>query len=262
MNLNRTLVRLPCDNVDKGLRIDDRGSVNVARAKAQHAAYCEELKRLGYTIDLVLPADNAYPDSLFVEDPAVIVEQSLVMTRLRRRERQGEEAVMEKVLRPYYRDVFRIEDPGFVEGGDVLVTDNRLYIGLSKRTNFEGAEQLARIARDRHNYHSVFIEIPDDHLHLKGEMSYHRSDGGLIVVSERLAKDFRGSPERLLVVPCDDPMQRFGANCISKEKRVLIHGGCTEARRVLEQEGFDVREVLLDEYDKIDGAMTCMSKFF
>lgn len=259
---NRVLVRLPANTLDQGLRIDDRGDVDVPRAKAQHAAYCEELKLLGYSIDVTLPPDDRYPDSVFVEDPALIVEDTLIVTRLKRLERRGEELAMEAALKPFYGNAEYILDPGFVEGGDVLVTDGYLYIGISNRTDWNGAEQLARIVHNNHEYDSVFISIPDDHLHLKGEVSYHRVNGGIITVSERLAPDFKGAKEKLVVIPVREPKQRFGANCISKGNNILIHGGCVAARKILEAKGFSVREVLLDEYDKIDGAMTCMSKFF
>ena len=259
---NRILVRLPANTVDQGLRIDDRGAVDVCRAKDQHAAYCEELKRLGYSVDVTLPPDDRYPDSVFVEDPALIVEDTLIITRLKRLERRGEELAMEAVLKPFYGNAEYILDPGFVEGGDVLVTDGYLYIGISNRTDWHGAEQLARIAHNNHGYRSVFITIPDSHLHLKGEVSYHRVDRGIITVSERLAPDFRGAKEKLVVIPVREAKQRFGANCISNGRKILIHGGCMEARKILEADGFSVQEVPLDEYDKIDGAMTCMSKFF
>ena len=264
---NRVLVRLPANSVNQGLRINDRGAVDVERAKSQHADYCEELKKLGYSIDLVLPPDDRYPDSVFVEDPALIVGNTLVVTRLRRPERQGEEILMEETLSPHHRQVLRIMDPGFVEGGDVLVTNGFLYIGLSNRTNADGALQLGRIAWEQHRYRSAFIEIPDNHLHLKGELSYH-PDSNMVTVSERLMPGFSkaqrsmGAQEKLVVIPAGDSAQRFGANCISHGQKMLIHGGCVEARRILEAEGFEVCEVLLDEYDKIDGAMTCMSKFF
>ena len=255
------LVCLPSNTVDRGLRMEELGKVDIARARKQHRTYCQALKSLGYTL-IALPPDDRYPDSVFVEDPAVIIGKTLIRTRLRCKERQGEEALLEKTLAPMFSDVHCIEEPGFVEGGDVLVTHDRLYVGLSKRTNAEGVEQLARIAKDR-GYSTIGFKIPEDALHLKGGVTYHSNLGpnrkNTITVSEELASYFDDSGCRLVVIPKEE---RFGANCITGGSTAFIHAGRPKTKRTLQELGLEVFELPMSEFEKIDGAITCLSKLF
>jgi len=255
-------VCLPVDTVDRGLRLEDLGEVDVAKAKKQHRRYCFALEHLGYTL-VQIPPDNRYPDSVFVENPAVIIQDTLIITRLRREERQGEEIRLEQALAPLFPHVLHIEEPGFIEGGDVLVTDDRLYIGLSGRTNAEGAEQLARIARDLFGLTIDIFEIPKHFLHLKGGISYHKgthaSKKAIITVSEEIMSHFSNSGYELLVIPAEE---RFGANCISVDRKIFIHGGRDRTKRLLKERGFQVWDLWMSEFEKIDGALTCLSKLF
>ena len=256
------LVCAPANTLAQALRMKDRGVVDVVTAQEQHRVYLQALARLGFTL-IQMPHDDQFPDSVFVEDPAVAVRDTLIITRLRREERIGEEVRLQQVLTPFFSHIAHIEAPGFVEGGDVLVTDNRLYIGLSGRTNEAGAEQLAKIARDAHCYHTDIFEIPKSFLHLKGEVTYHRGSGqhpqNMITVSEEIRDRFVNSGCKLLVTPAEE---RFGANCISGDGQIFIHKGRSGTRRILEQAGFHVSEIPMSEFEKIDGALTCMSKLF
>ncbi len=249
------LVCLPSNTVDQGLRMKDRGRVDIPKLRAQHAAYCRALQELGFEL-ATLPADDHYPDSVFVEDPAIIVKDTLVISRLRKQERSGEESRLEQLLGPKFPKMFRIADPGFVEGGDVLVTDNKLFIGLSTRTNMEGAEQLARIAHDTQKFRSYIFRIPESYLHLKGEVTFHRN---FLTASEEIARHFLVAGQPLIVTPADE---RFGANCISWDKKIFIHSGKTKTKRILESRGLEAKELEMSEFEKIDGALTCLSKLF
>lgn len=261
MRNEKVLVRMPGKTINRGLRIKDRGEVDVATAVRQHSDFCMALCEIGLDLAVWLPANDAFPDSVFVEDPAVIIEETLIIARLARAERQGEETEVESALRPYFEDIVHIEPPGLVEGGDVLVTDGHLYVGLSGRTNLAGAEQLARFARDKYRYHASLIELPDDHLHLKGEVTYH-PDSKTIVVAERLAPEFRNDRHRLIDIPLKSDAERFGANCISRRTSFIVDARCGAARTILAGHGFSIRPVDLDQFDRVDGAMTCLSKIF
>jgi len=256
------LVCLPVDTVDRGLRLEDLGEVDVASAKKQHRRYCFALEHLGYTL-VQIPPDNRYPDSVFVEDPAVIIQDTLIITRLRRKERQGEEIRLEHTLAPFFPRVLHIEEPGFIEGGDVLITDKRIYVGISGRTNAEGVEQLAKIARDRCGLPTSIIEIPKNWLHLKGEVTFHRNPGksenGLITVSEEIASHFADSGYELVVTPREE---RFGGNSISGDGEIFVHGGRAQSKKLLRDAGFRIHELWMSEFEKIDGALSCLSKLF
>lgn len=258
------LVCLPADTLDRALRMEDSGNVDIAKAKEQHRMYCRALESLGFNL-LQMSKDDQYPDSVFVEDPSVIIQDILTITRLRRKERRGEEKGLEDILTPFFSDIFRIEEPGFIEGGDVLVTDDRLYIGLSARTNIEGAEQLAKIALDRCGILTDIFEIPQHFLHLKGGVSFHGYGAGgisstnIITVTEEIAHHFVDSSCHVVVVPSEE---RFGANCISANGQVLIHAERVKTRAILEKIGFSVLELQMSEFEKIDGALSCLSKLF
>lgn len=261
MNLQKyALVCAPADTVDRGLRQEDLGEVDVVKAKEQHRRYRQALEHFGYTLIEMSP-DSRYPDSVFVEDPAVIIRDKLVIARLRRAERRGEETRVAQALEPFFSRVRHIEAPGFLEGGDVLIANDELYIGLSSRTNAEGADQLARIARDCFGYHATIFEIPDHFLHLKGGVTYHerKSGKGIVTVCEEIAHHFFSSGYELVVTPADE---RFGANCIAEGERILVHAERLQTKKRLEKAGFSAQELSLSEFEKIDGAMTCLSKIF
>ena len=246
------LVCSPAGSIVRALRMQDLGQVDVSKLEAQHAAYVSALSLFGSVI-IAMQKQEAYPDSTFVEDPAVnIGNRILVYARLANHARQGEEALMESM------PIAHIKQPGFVEGGDVLVTDGTLYIGLSKRTNANGADQLARIAYDRLRWKSKMIPIPASYLHLKGEVTYHPS-GNFVTVSEEIAEHFEGSGHHIIVTPAEE---RFAANCISHDTAILIHKGSTKTANILKRKGLNPIPLDLSEFAKIDGAMTCLSKFF
>ena len=254
------LVCDPAVSVQRGLRMRDLGLVDPALAKEQHRLYCRALERFGYTL-LRLPADERFPDSVFVEDPAIIIRDLLVIARLRCLERQGEEVIVEAALRPFFSRIVRIEPPGFIEGGDVLIGEGRIAIGLSGRTNEAGADQLVRFARDVFRYEATIFRIPRHFLHLKGGVTYHRRRGerALLTVTEEIADAFARWECDVLVTPSDE---RFAANCISRGKKILFHAGRPRTKHLLERAGYTVVELSFSEFEKIDGAMTCLSKLF
>lgn len=241
------------------------GDVNVPRLLAQHAEYCRSLQEFGYTL-FMLPPNEQFPDSTFVEDGAIVLRNldprhaKFVRTKLANPARQGEEDAIEDALEPFFfpDSMFEVFD-GTIEGGDVLVAGDELYIGLSKRTSVKGARDLEDIANVC-GMNVTMFPIPSSYLHLKGEATFHPEglDGEpVITVSEEIALHFAHSRYPLISTPKDE---RFGGNCISDGKRILIHKGSYKTKSILAAEGYDVIELDLSEFAKIDGAMTCLSK--
>ena len=142
----------------------------------------------------------------------------------------------------------------------MLVTDDTLYIGLSKRTDIVGINQLSRIAEPL-GYNTKTIILPDDRLHLKGEVTYH-PDTNTITTTPRLAPEFKNAQQRIIEIPVDDGLGRFGANCISKGNKIITTSECPMAEKILSGYGYEVFPVDLSEFNKIDGAMSCLAKFF
>lgn len=280
--IKRAVVVEPADTVDQGLSMEGgaRGIVDVPRFKKQWDLYCRKLELLGRTL-IILPAQKKFPDSVCPEDPAVILQQGakrlLVVTRLAHLRRQGEEALLERALTPYFSDEFsrivHIEKPALIEGGDVLTLEKlkKLYVGITEktsgRTNGYGAEQLARIARDMFQYETEFIEdMPEKWLHLKGGVTYHDGWSGqrpIITVAEPIAKHFEKSGCQLSVIPEEEHDTCYGANGVSEGRQILIHEGATRMRFNLERLDFGkIHELDLSEPWKKDTAMSCLSKEF
>lgn len=256
------LVRIPAKTIDQGLRLKDIGTPDVKKAIRQHQKYCETLALFGYTL-IVLPPDTQYPDSVFVEDPAIILKRMLIKGQMRKLERRGEEDAVYNALALYFRHHLAITD-GFLEGGDVLITPHCLYVGISSRTNYDGAEQLAQIAKKYYALETKFIELPKHFLHLKGQVSFHRGEhtqypGGLLMVHEELVNDFCDSAYHVIVTPHNE---RFGANAISDANQIMIHAGRPCTKKLLEKAGFRVTPLAMSEFEKIDGALSCLSKLF
>ncbi len=253
------LVCKPAKTIGKGLRLKDTGDPDFEKTKLQHSDYMNALKNFGYEL-ITMPPCKEFPDSVFVEDPAIIISDTLIITRLRSPKRSGEEAKVLNALLPYFNKIFQVPFPGFIEGGDVLIANQKIYIGLSGRTDQNGADGLAKIARDHSRFSHIDIkifEIPKNWLHLKGGVSYHKNN--VITASENIARHFESSGSRLIVTPGDE---RFGANCISEGTSMLVHKDRKKTKAIIEKAGFTTKEIDLSEYDKIDGAMTCLSKLF
>src|SRR6185295_19353227 len=147
MAFTRAIVRPPASNFADGLTSCDEGPPDVGLALDQHLAYCRALEECDLEVT-VLPADPAFPDSTFVEDTAIVTAQRAIGTRPGAPSRAGEVNSVIAALRRHFQDVARIFAPGTVDGGDVCEADGHFLIGVSSRTNEQGARQLARILGD------------------------------------------------------------------------------------------------------------------
>src|SRR4030042_2633048 len=144
--INHAITRLPGENFSEGLTTANLGRPSYPVILQQHHAYRQALLSLGLDL-IVLPAEPAYPDAYFVEDPAIITPKIAVITRSGALSRRGEETTLEPFLE-YYRPLHHIQPPGTLDGGDVLMVGEHFFIGLSERTNEAGAAQLAPFLAD------------------------------------------------------------------------------------------------------------------
>jgi len=142
----KAIVRPPGANFAEALTTVKQGAPNYPRALKQHAAYCEALEHCGLTLTL-LEADERYPDSTFVEDTAVLTKQGAMLTRPGAASRIGEVESIAEVLSKFYMELSSIHEPGTLDGGDICEAElegrNHFFIGISERTNQNGAQQLA-----------------------------------------------------------------------------------------------------------------------
>ncbi|MGH3144452.1 MAG: arginine deiminase family protein, partial [Rubrobacter sp.] len=140
----RAIVRSVPETISAGLTTAELGTPDAEQAREQHRRYIAALEECGLEVT-VLDADERYPDSVFIEDTAVVTDRCVIVTNPGATERRDEVHEVEKALAGLYGDVERITPPGTLDGGDVLQVGDHFFIGLTQRTNREGAGQLAAI---------------------------------------------------------------------------------------------------------------------
>jgi len=231
----------------------DRQPIDVARAIAQHAAYAGCLEELGAHV-LSLPADARFPDGVFVEDPALVLDEIAIMTRLGAQSRRGEgESIAEALER--FRPIRWIEAPATLEGGDVMRAGKTLYVGLSRRTNPEGIRQLRDLAAP---FGYAVIPVPvRGCLHLKSACCYL---GDQRILANRSWLDASALDAfRILDVPQEEPRS---ANVLQVGNTLVLPDAFPKTQELLEGSGFTVRTVSVSELAKAEGGVTCTSILF
>src|SRR5215212_3182859 len=230
-----------------------REPIDAEAAARQHRGYCDALRACGASV-VTLPPAEGLPDSVFVEDTAIVLEEVAVLTRPGARSRRGEVSLIDgEVAR--LRPVLRIEPPATLEGGDVLRLGRRLYVGLSPRTNAEGIAGLRRLAAP-HGYEVVAVE-PRGCLHLKTGCSALDEETVLVNPDWVDAAVFRG--REVVAVDASEP---WAANVLSVGGRVCVGAAFPRTAEMLAARGYDVRAVEVSEFAKAEGALTCMSLLF
>lgn len=227
-----------------------RQEIDLHLAFRQHEAYCRALRQLGVEVE-ILPPEEAFPDSVFIEDNAVILDELAVVTSMGAPSRQGEPALLLPVLARYRRFV-TIAPPATVEGGDVLRMGKTLYVGVSTRTNREGVEALRAIVEPL-GYQVTPVGIRAC-LHLKTACT-SLDDETVLVNPAWIDSDALGA-FRLLHVPAEEP---FGANVLRLPGGVLVQTASPLTRDVIESRGFATTCVDLGEFAKADAGLTCLS---
>jgi dimethylargininase len=230
-----------------------RVPIDLAKAADQHRRYEECLEELGARV-ISLPAEPDLPDSVFVEDPAVVVDEIAVIARTAAESRRGEAESLAAALSAF-RPLRRIEAPGTVEGGDVIRVGRTLFVGLSHRTNEQGVRQLARILQP-FGYDVKGVPVRGC-LHLKSACC---SPGDSTMLLNRVWVDggaFEGF--RLLDVATDEP---WAANILPLNGTVLCSSAFPATRAMLERAGYRTRTLDISELAKAEGALTCSSLIF
>lgn len=230
-----------------------RAPIDVERATAQHEAYRHALESLGCRV-VALPAQVHMPDAVFVEDVALVLPEVAVMTRPGAASRRGEGASVAAALQAW-RSLLRIDAPGTLDGGDVLVVGGTVYVGHGARSNGDGIAQLRALLAGL-GYQVVAV-LTRDCLHLKSAVT-QVADGVLLVQPAWVDTGFFAG-YRVVEV---DPEEEHAANALRIGGSV-IHPACfPRTRRRLEDAGIDVVPVDISELQKAEGAVTCCSLVF
>ena len=258
MRFNNAILRLPGSNFSAGLTTSaSKSAPDLGKALAQHAAYCSALKECGLDLT-VMDANLQYPDGTFVEDTFVIAERVAIATRPGAKTRTGEVASVAAALRRYRPQWEQIEAPGTVDGGDICQADEHFFIGLSARTNEDGAAQLAAILA-RHRYTSSTVDIRGHAtlLHLKSGIAY-LGERRFLVMHGFPAIDAMADADRIEVAQAE----AYAANCVRVNDQVLIAAGFPGVAAALKKNGISVRALEMSEFAKMDGGLSCLSLRF
>jgi dimethylargininase len=248
------IVRLPGENFADGLTREDLGAPSLPRALEQHAAYCQALRDCGLTLT-TLPADPSHPDGTFVEDTAVLLPEGAILTRPGADSRQGEVAAIADAVHAHYPKPARIESPGTMDGGDICEAGQHVFIGLSHRTNEEGAAQLARWLT-KQGYSSSMVDVRGvaSILHLKSGMSW-LGEGRLLVIDELAAHPAFAGFE----IVRTEADEAYAANAVRVNDFVLLADGFPRLQSRLEALGYCCLPLAMSEYAKMDGGLSCLS---
>lgn len=256
MKFNTAIVRIPCRNMVNGLTSANLGFPNYQTALKQHKNYIKALKACGLTV-YNMPPDENYPDSCFIEDTAIVDEKIAIIVNPSEPTRKGEEILVREKLLKFYdpEKIVTIQSPGTLDGGDVMRVEDTYYIGISKRTNQEGALQL-KIYLESHGYTTHFV--PFSHcLHLKSEVNYIGSDT-LLISSKFLNNSlFKG----YICISVDDN-EVYAANSLCINKKIITPKGFPKTKQLLIDYGFSLIELEMSEFQKLDGGLSCLSLRF
>jgi dimethylargininase len=249
------IVRIPGRNFAEGVTTAQLGVPRFELVLAQHARYCEALRSCGLRVT-TLEADLDHPDSTFVEDTAVVTPRGAMLTRPGVRSREGEVAAMRPILRRFFPTLNEIGAPGTLDGGDICEAGNHFFLGVSQRTNEEGARQLgAHLAGEGYTSEVVDVRGIQSILHFKSGVSYVGEN--TLVVIEEMAGMFSGY-ERIVVAR----EENYAANCVRVNDRVLVAAGYPRLVEELRERGFFPLELDTSEFQKMDGGLSCLSLRF
>ena len=227
-----------------------REPIDVARAASQHAGYEAALRSLGAEV-VRIPAEPELPDAVFVEDAAIVLDELAIMARPGAESRRPEVPSVAAVLERYRR-LGRLQPPATLDGGDVLVVGNRIYVGRSSRTNSEGVSALCHLATPL-GYGVRAVEVRGA-LHLKSAVTAIGA-GRVLLNPQWVNRDeFRDFDVCLI-----DPAEPGAANALAIGDRVIYPTHYPRTAAVLEGMGLRVIAVDVDELAKAEGGVTCCS---
>ena len=249
----KAIVRKPAYTFANGITTSNLGKPDINLALKQHEAYCEALIKCGLEL-IILDADPNFPDSCFVEDTAVVTKDFGIITRPGDKRRLGEELEIKKVLEPLLKLHF-IEEPGTLDGGDIMQADKHFYIGLSNRTNLSGSKQLKEIL-DKYNYEVSAIPMCNI-LHLKTGINYLGENNVLIQKRFYYLADFENY-NKIIIEKDED----YAANCLRVNDYILIPKGFPTTKANIEKLGYNIIELDMSEFQKMDGGLSCLSLRF
>ena len=244
-------VRRPSNNFSRALsEHPDASSIDIPKARQQHADYCEALATVGLTVEILEPLDY-FPDSVFIEDNAVILEDQAILCSMIESSRQGEISALADTLESRL-PVHRLQPPVFIDGGDILQTQDTVFVGQSKRTNKEAVKALQSLTSKQ----VVPVQVKQG-LHLKTSVSFLGNN--LLVINPPHVET---EPFRDFDWIEVDKKEAYAANCLAVNEKILLPAGFSKLEQRLQKRGFSTIPVDMSEFQKADGGVTCLSLIF
>lgn len=254
MNFHRAIVREVSEDFAAGLTTADLGPPDVALARDQHGAYVEALRGCGLEVT-VLPALEGLPDATFIEDAAVLLPHSAVLTRPGAPSRAAEVEALAPALAGLFPSVRAIEAPATLDGGDVCDAGRLHLIGVSNRTSEAGAFQLARLLESEGRPSAVVdIRGIPGVLHLKSGIAWI-GDDRLVAVEALAAHPALAGFEIVPVAAGED----YAANCVRIRETILVAAGYPRLEESLSAHGYPMIALDVSEFRRMDGGLSCLS---
>lgn len=251
---SKAIVRTPCKAMLKGLTDAEMGLPDYDLACEQHHGYIAALKECGLQVT-VLPALENYPDSCFVEDVALITSKCAIITLPGAPSRRGEITHIINAVEQFYPSLEYIKLPGTIEAGDIMMVGDHFYIGLSARTNVQGAEQFINIL-GKYNLTGSMVKM-SELLHLKTGVSY-LEDNNLLTFGELHTHHSFNQFNRIEI----SKEENYAANSVWINGTILVPKGFPVALKAIQQLGYPTIELSMSEFQKLDGGLSCLSLRF
>jgi len=250
-DFNSAIVRRPGRSVVDGLRASVGPAPVFATVVSEHQCYVTALRAAGVNVTILDPLEQ-FPDSIFVEDPALVFSRAAVLLRPGAPSRRGEVQELAAALTARFPEVLQLRE-GFADGGDMLVTPGRVLIGLSARTNEAGAANLQALLNSI-GLESEVVHVPRGTLHLKSDCSL--IDEETVLATQELAQSGVLAGFQILEVPQEE---RSAANALRVNDVLFLTAGCPRTAEMLARHGSNVVPLPVSEIARIDAGLSCMS---
>ncbi|UCG36846.1 MAG: N(G),N(G)-dimethylarginine dimethylaminohydrolase [Candidatus Bathyarchaeota archaeon] len=224
--------------------------IDVALARKQHKRYCDAIRELGLELIWIQRADNL-PDSCFVEDTAVVIGEKAVICNMKVKSRAEEVTKVANAMKGL-RDTHFIKPPATIDGGDVLTIENKVFVGITSRTNMYAANQLKNIVKNT-GFEIIPVKISTV-LHLKSACTYLGNKTVVLSKGHFNIDCLQGL--RRILVPKDE---EYAADCLAINGKVIVAEDYPKTKRLVEKHGYEVRTLDISEFRKCEGALTCLS---
>jgi len=227
-----------------------RQPIDMARARGQHEAYCDALRRAGLHVEFIAPAPDC-PDGVFVEDAALVLDEVIVIARPGAASRRDEVITAASALASY-RPLSFIREPGTLDGGDVMRAGRDLFVGVTARTNRDGFEQLVPIAA-RYGYRATAVPVTGC-LHLKTAVT--AIDETTLVINRQCVDPALFQGWTLIDAAPDEPS---GADVLNANGTVFVAASAPATRDRIARAGYRTEAVDVSEFEKAEAGVTCLS---